>query len=403
MNMPQYGTAQPSEIETSMGPVTLDVRPDVESLKDIWLGLEEVAPYTPSQTYGYAQAWVRNVLAPDGREPVIAVGSVHGRPVFLWAFQTEQALGQPVLTWMGQGHANYNMGLNSPEAAERLQADDLKRLLQHIAERADVSAALLDAQPFDWNGAPNPFARLPQQPHPSGGYAVALGDFEKIYLARFGKQSRRKYSRRERKLEEEGGAVVFGWGDTDEEQRELLETFFEQRELQFAKMGVDDPFTPPIREFCRDLVTLPKGDPARLCMGYLKVGDVVTATFSGSICRDTLAVSMSSLAESDMMRYSPGLVLLRREIKWACDEGLSYYDIGVGGARHKERWSDVFRPLFDSYIAFKPQGLLVTMPLSGWSRAKRSIKNNDVLWPLVQKARRRLFGNQGDSGSGDDD
>jgi len=191
--------------------------------------------------------------------------------------------------------------------------------------------------------------------------------------------------------------------DDDDEQRELLETFFAQRELQFAKMGVDDPFTPPIRDFCRELVTLPKEDPARLCMGYLRVGGTVAATFSGSICRDTLAVSMSSLAESDLERYSPGLVLLRREIEWACNAGLSYYDIGVGGARHKERWSDVVRPLFDSYIAFKPQGMLVTMPLSGVSRAKRTIKNNQTLWPLVQKVRRKLFGQKADKSSEDDD
>jgi len=386
-----------------MGPILLQVGDDVESLEADWTALQETAPYTPSQTYGYAKAWVRNVLAPDDRPPVFAVGYAGERPVFLWAFQRERAFGQPVLTWLGQGHANYNMGLNAPEAAKGLRSGDVKRLLAHVAEVAGVSAALLHAQPFDWDGVPNPFSRLSHQPHPSAGYAVKLGNFEELYHGRFGKQSRRKYARRERKLGEEGGTVRFGWGDSDEEQRELLEIFFQQRELQFAKMGVEDPFTPPIRDFCRALVTLLKGDPARLCMGYLQVGDHVAATFSGSICRDTLAVSMSSLAESDMERYSPGLVLLRREIEWACNEGLAYYDIGVGGARHKERWSDVVRPLFDSYIAFRPQGMLVTTPLSGVSRLKRTIKNNETLWPLVLKARRKLFGQKTETSSDQDD
>ncbi|ODA68557.1 hypothetical protein A7A08_00386 [Methyloligella halotolerans] len=402
MQAPHFGTSQPSTIDTAIGPILLDVRHDAESLKEVWAELQDAATFSPSQTYSYVDAWIREILAPANGRPVIAIGYRDGNPLFIWSFERRTAFGRPVLTWLGQGHANYNMGLNSPEAAQGLKADDVKRLLTRIAERAQVSAALLLGQPFEWNDAPNPFARMAHQPHPSEGYAVKLGDFETLYNQRFGKQSRRKYGRRERKLAEEG-ELVFGWGETDEEQREMLEIFFEQRELQFAKMGVDDPFTPPIRDFCRALAVLPKGDPARLCMGYLKVGEFVAATFSGSICGNTLAVSMSSLAESDMQRYSPGLVLLRREIQWACEQGLSYYDIGVGGARHKERWSDVIRPLFDSYIAFNPQGLMVTLPLSNLSRAKRSIKNNPYLWPMAQKIRRKLFARQGDSSSEDDE
>lgn len=389
-------------IETTLGAITLDIRGDVESAAGVWDSLLETAPFSPSQTYSYARAWVQHVMVPEGRQPVVAIGYDKDTPLFLWAFELGRKFGQPVLIWLGQGYANYNMGLHRPEVAERLQAEDLKRLLRHIADRVGASAALFDAQPFDWGGCENPFARLPHQPHPSCGYAVNLGDFEELYHARFGKQSRRKYARRERKLAEEG-PLAFGWAESDDEKHEVLETFFSQRELQFAKMGVEDPFTPPIRAFCRELVTLPDSDPARLRLGYIRVGDFIPATFSGSICRDTLAVSMSSLAESDMQRYSPGLVLLRRQIEWACNEGLSYYDIGVGGARHKERWSDVIRPLFDSFIAFKPQGLFVTLPLSGLSRAKRSIKNNRTLWPLAQKIRRQLFGQKGHASSEHDD
>jgi CelD/BcsL family acetyltransferase involved in cellulose biosynthesis len=70
-----------------------------------------------------------------------------------------------------------------------------------------------------------------------------------------------------------------------------------------------------------------------------------------------------------------------------------HYDIGVGVARHKDEWADVVEPLFDSFIAFKPHGLTLTLPLAALLRFKRVIKSNQYLWPLAQKLRARLFGN----------
>jgi len=64
----------------------------------------------------------------------------------------------------------------------------------------------------------------------------------------------------------------------------------------------------------------------------------------------------------------------------------------VGTARHKEQWCDVRQPLFDSFIALRPEGLVLTLPLAAVVRAKRAIKSNPYLWPLVQRWRRNLLG-----------
>lgn len=376
-----------------MGPITLYVTDEIEPLETVWEALQSVSPCSPSQTFNYARAWQRHVLQPEGRRAIIAIGYDADRALFLWPFELRRKFGQTVLVWLGQDHANYNMGLFTPGVPAQLKGPDIARLLNHIGAWAGASAALLEAQPFEWGTFRNPVAELKHQPHPSEGYAVKLGDFEELYHAKFKKASRRKYTTRERKLGEEGELVI-GWASSDAERKHVLETFFAQRETQFAAMGVEDPFTPPIRDFFRELAFLPDDDPARLRLGYIRVGDFIAATFSGSVCQDTLAVCMSSLGEGDMQRYSPGLVLLRRQIEWACNEGLAYYDIGVGGARHKERWSDVVRELFDSYQAFTPQGYLLTLPLTGFIWAKRRVKQNKYLWPLAKKVRRALFGKQ---------
>jgi CelD/BcsL family acetyltransferase involved in cellulose biosynthesis len=102
--------------------------------------------------------------------------------------------------------------------------------------------------------------------------------------------------------------------------------------------------------------------------------------------------TFSSLAEGELQKYSPGSLLLNRQIEDACRQGLAFYDIGVGAAVYKDQWCDVIQALFDNFIALKPQGLLVTLPLAASSRLKRAIKSNRHLWPLVQRLRARFLG-----------
>ena len=48
---------------------------------------------------------------------------------------------------------------------------------------------------------------------------------------------------------------------------------------------------------------------------------------------------------------SAAALLLRHQIEEASRQGLAFYDIGVGGARHKDQWADQVQPLFDNFIA----------------------------------------------------
>ena len=92
-----------------------------------------------------------------------------------------------------------------------------------------------------------------------------------------------------------------------------------------------------------------------------------------------------------MQKQSPGGLLLRHQIKEACGNGLALYDIGVGASRHKDEWSDVEQTLFDSFLAFKPQGYFATLPAAALTRLKGSIKASPRLWPIALRVRQTLF------------
>ena len=92
-----------------------------------------------------------------------------------------------------------------------------------------------------------------------------------------------------------------------------------------------------------------------------------------------------------MQKQSPGALLLRHQIKEACGTALAFYDIGVGASRHKDEWSDVEQTLFDSFLAFKPQGYLATLPAAALTRLKGAIKASPRLWPIALRVRQTLF------------
>jgi CelD/BcsL family acetyltransferase involved in cellulose biosynthesis len=177
--------SRPIPVDTSLGAVSLRITGDLQSLEAVWEDLQATTPCTAAQTFDWAQAWVRHVLGPEGREPVIVVGrAADGQVLFLWPFEMAASAGMKVLHWLGQDHANYNMGLFVPEAAANFTASDISALLSEVARATGAAAAILKAQPFSWDGSPNPIAALTHQLTPSSGYAVTLGDFDALYEER---------------------------------------------------------------------------------------------------------------------------------------------------------------------------------------------------------------------------
>ena len=385
----------PALVSTSLGTISLRVTSDVVGLKNLWEAMQAVAPCTAAQTYDWARAWDQHVLEPEGRAAVIVLGyGPDGMPLFLWPFERSTEYGLPILKWLGQDHANYNMGLFVPDAARALNGTDMSRLVREAGRQAGAAAAFLSAQPFAWDGVPNPFAALSHQSAPNSGYAIKLdGDFTALYESRFSRRSRGTLDRKERKLLDIG-RLDYGWAETREAKIELLETFFVQKARQFAAMGVKNIFDGPARAFYRDFALLQNDNPSRLRLGYVALDGKVLATFSGTVCHDRVGVALSSLAEGDAQRQSPGGLLLRHQIKEASEAGLAYFDLGVGQARHKNEWCNTVYALFDSFIAFKPHGLLVTLPLGVTAQLKRAIKSNRHLWSFAQAMRKRLLARQ---------
>jgi CelD/BcsL family acetyltransferase involved in cellulose biosynthesis len=263
----------PILVNTSLGRISLRITDDLASVEADWEKLQANAPCTAPQTYDWAKAWARHVLGPEGNDAIIVVGHApNGDLLFLWPFEMAEVASLSVLKWLSGDHANYNMGLFAPEAASGFTAEDISALLDAVARETGAVAAILTAQPFAWDGVPNPFAKLSHQGAPSTGYAIRLGDFTKLYEGRFIKRSRSTLERKERKLAD-SDPIVYGWAETRDERLALLDTFFAQKSRQLAAMGVNDIFDAHARAFYQEVALLEGDNPSRLRLGYLRIGE----------------------------------------------------------------------------------------------------------------------------------
>lgn len=390
---PPASASLDATVETSLGPVRLTLYREFEPLRALWTGFQDTALCTYAQSYLWMEAWFRCVARPSCAELTIFVGrDAAQRPLFIWPFEIVRRMGLGTMQWVGQAHANYNMGLYAPAFAAAIGRDDMAALLRRAASMAgDVKAACFTDQPATWDGVSNPMGQLAHQTSPSSGFAVRLDrDFEGLHRTRFSKRSRQTLARKERRLAT-FGALNYGWAETPQDRLDALETFFAQKTDRFRELGIRDAFAETAhRAFYRELAARDGSTPGHLRIGYLKVDGRTVATFNGIVFRNRLFVLLSSIIDGELRRWSPGQLLLRHQIREACDHGFSHYDLGVGEAPHKLDWCDERLKLVDSLIAFEPAGYAVTLSLAAKLALKRVVKGNPTLWALARWVRRTL-------------
>jgi len=361
-------------VETAMGPIRLSVFRDIRLAENAWRMLQSIAAGVPEQSYEWAKVWMGHNSRVSGNDVAIVCGrSQTGEVHFVWPFDVVTQKGLRCLQWIGQNHANRNMGLNSLEFSRGVTASDVKTLLCRSAEIiGDVSAAHFINQPGEWNGIPNPLRLLTHRPSANQGHMLLLdSDYDTLYRNRFSGKSRNRLARKARMLNKLG-MVEFGWAQSDEERIELLNVLFQQKSLQFAWQGIHNPFDDPERHaFFYDIACKGSGGNAVLETAFLKVDGYAVAISSGVFYADTFSLLLSSIEFGPAWKTSPDTQLLHYQIEDVCRRGLNFFDMGTDDASHKSAWCDIDVPLFDSTIAFEERGYLVTLPFMAGAALKR--------------------------------
>ncbi len=373
----------------------IDVFDDVESAESVWRSLaaaDSIA--SPYQGMDWVRLWQRHVGPHEKCRACIVAGfDDRDAPLFLWPLARRRIGPFGVAGFFGGKHATINMPLWRRDMAEFLTADDLRAILAHVARALpDLDLLILSNQPFAWNGASNPFARLPHHRSTEDNFVLPLGlPGQQIVEREISATMRSRLRNKERKL---AGLPGYRYvrAASEKDVDGLLDRFFAQKAAKLDSLGLDNVFAEPgvedfVRAACR--YGLESGRPT-IELHALEGDGEMLALFSGVHDGWRFTSNFNSHTAGDHARHSPGLILLQHLVTHCADRGLCSFDIGPGEARYKTFFCKQLEPLFDSVLPVSARARLLVVPLRLAYRAKSAIKRNPVLWSAASLLRRLI-------------
>jgi CelD/BcsL family acetyltransferase involved in cellulose biosynthesis len=368
----------------------IEIFDDLTAAEPHWRALERGPSLaTPYQSYDFLKFWQRHVGASSGVTPFIVVAfNALEQPLFLWPFGHRQLGGLRVVEFLGGKHANFNMALWRREAAAAIGADELRAVMSHLAEEADLIKLI--NQPLTWAGTTNPFALLPHQRSANFGFSGALvPDFEALLRAHTNAAARKKMRKKERALAAYGD-VRFEQARGCQEVRRVLDAFFKQKSTRMRAHGVPDVFAAPgVRRFIEAAATeqISGFDPP-IELYALFVNDIIVATMGGIVGGGRFCAMFNSIVQGPIAIESPGEQLIVNLVRSCCARGLATFDLGIGEARYKALFCGDAEPLFDSYLPLSAAGRLLAVAFRIGVVIKRAVKQHPSLWAVVRATRR---------------
>lgn len=338
--------------------------------------------FSPAQSPAWVEAWTTNsgadcaiVMVRDGDAElalpleIVALGPLR------------------VARFMGGSHANGNLppfvGASTKIGREAI-ADAVR------AARPDVDLVRLERLMDDLAGTANPLAHLAAGPSPNVSLAVDLaGGFDALLERTSGKRKRKKHRSQTRKFEAAGGFRRIE-ASTPAEVERLLGDFFVLKGIRFREFGLTDVFADEgVRRFFRALFTDALDQmPRPFVLHALEVAGKLRAITGSSRSADRLICEFGAIADDDLGHASPGDFLFFDNIQDACRDGFAIYDFSVGDEHYKRLWCNIEDRHFDVLVPVSAKGRALAGVLGAASRAKRAIKSNKVLWPLIKRLRR---------------
>ncbi|MDO1581791.1 GNAT family N-acetyltransferase [Rhizobium oryzicola] len=370
--------------------MTFSVANDMVAIETEWRALEALSANSLHQAYDWCRAWADA----QGSELLLIKAEVNGRCVMLLPLEVMRQHGVRVVSYLGQGHNNFNTGLFASDfpALSQEEISLFKRQMRHVMSgKADM--VLLEATPPVWRGVPHPLAGLTTIENPNHTFQLNLHrSFEATLAQLNAKRRRKKFRVQTRRLEEMGG-YAHACPDTLEGQRDLLEAFFRQKGQRLRSQGLPDVFAPEdIRSFFRRLLearTTNETYPLKLHAISLQGEHAGRIAAIAGLSRkgDHIICQFGAIDDSLAPETSPGELLFWLMIEQACYEGAALFDFGRGDQPYKRSWCNIETVAHDLMIAISWRGLLATQVHVATARAKAAIKRNPALYRFIQRLR----------------
>lgn len=379
----EFGRATPA--------VQIAFSSDIRAVANDWKQLAATGLGNPYQSPGWLAAWSETIGTDLGIEPVIVTARLDEKPVLVLPLGLQTSAGTRTLSFLGHQNGNQNTAIWDPEFYKSVTAAQVLELLTRVCEEMQADLLLLQNIPEIWNGRKHPLVLDGATASPSPIFTRRLpDDFDALFRETHSKSSRKNLSRKQRHLQSVDGYRVIR-AETDTDRRSGYEAFLEQREKRAQEAGIPNVFSDgSAKHFLEHLLGLKGTENAtrELDIWVLEADGKIRATYLCANGGGTIYAYSNSVAHDELLPNSPGLVLIKEIIEYACsDPKTTELDLGLGEERYKTSWAEPV-PLKDSRLAISLKGNVKKTLEALRLQAKSAVRNSDVLWPLVRQMRR---------------
>lgn len=362
--------------------VEISIFQTFDDVEQIWRELEKQTAISCYQKFDFVDSWFKNLGVNHGLKPFIISGkNEKGETAFIWPFVLKTNKLGTYLTWPGEKHANYNMGMNRLDWAPSLNRRVILDTFRKARKILPFDGVHLHNQPETWNGRPNPFLTIKRNPSPSFGYWADFSDGFDTYINAIKSKRARKRIRWQQRGLSEMGNLTFERAATNEDVDRFLKRHFEMRETRFKSLGKYDALSEAgVREFFTDLSSrAPTAAQPPLELHALLIDGEIMSIYSGAVSGDRFSASFNSIDIGPASRYSVGDTLLHHMIQDCAKRGLKSFDLGIGEASYKQQWCNKTDIMFDTYLGFTVWGKICGTAASLSQRLKRMVKQQPYL------------------------
>ena len=374
-------------------PLEVSVCMSLSEVQADWQQLIDAPCNTPYQTFEWIAAWTETEGETHDVDVVVAVGRIRGKTVVLLPLGLHKSAGIKTLSFLGSDFGNQNTGFWDPSFYADATSEQVWSLLTAACRDTEADLVSLQNIPETWSGQPHPLLLAASTSSPSPIFTRQLPqDFEALFKDTHSKSSRKNLLRKQRHLQSADGYRVVK-AQTLEDIEYGFEAFLDQRAKRAAAAGIPNAFSKPAaRNFLSRLLGLPaNGRPERqpvMDLWFLEAGGAIRATYLCVEYSGTIYAYSNSVAHDDMLPNSPGLVLIKEIIDYAClSPDLHVLDLGLGEERYKTAWAEPL-PLRDCLLAVSWKGQIRVQIDMARTRAKAAIRNSEVLWRFVRRIRK---------------
>ena len=359
--------------------------------EEAWRKLGTESLGTPYQSYAWLSSWQETIGRKQGLETLTAILQRQDEALLILPFAVQRKNGLRRLSFLAHQNGNQNTGLWNRPFYQSVDSGFISQILKDICQQSRADLLTLHNVPENWFGRPHPLVLKKALPSPSPIFTRQLpADFDQLFRETHSKSSRKNLARKQRHLQSvEGYRVVKAMTPQDLERG--FQAFLAQRATRARETGIPNVFSnAEARDFLAAVVGVTRADdradPAPLNLWYLEADGKIRATYLCAEGGHTIYAYSNSVAHDELLPNSPGLVLIREIIEYACGScDLERLDLGLGEERYKTAWAEA-ASLRDSRLAVTTRGRIAERLDGGGTKLKAAIRNSEPLWAMVKKA-----------------